>query len=145
MSNYNTTINDIRTKLIDGQKLFIFYPYKKTMKDFQSMETIFNMLQFATNKKGIFYNADVDDKIKKGLKDVNTAWEKADFIMTNNIITCGVNYENMDFDYCYIFIAAHNTPRDIIQVSYRTRHLNSGIIKICYLGNMNQQNTWLND
>jgi len=79
------------------------------------------------------------------LKNVNVSWEKTDFVITNNIITCGVNYENKDFDYNYLYIASHNTPRDIIQVSYRLRHLNTGIIKICYMGRMNQQNTWLND
>jgi hypothetical protein len=145
MDEYTAMLDDIIKSLNNGNKLFIFYPYKNRLQKFASMEQIYEALIEATGKKGIFYNADVDDNIKQGLKDVNASWKDANFIITNNIITCGVNYENMDFDYKYIFIASHNTPRDIIQVSYRARHLNSTIIKICYMGKMNQNNTWLND
>lgn len=145
MDSRDTMIHDIITKLNQGQKLFIFYPYKKDSDSFFSMERIYKAINEATGKTGIFYHADVDDGIKAGLKDVNSTWEDKDFIITNNIITCGINYENLDFDYKYIFVAGHNTPRDIIQVSYRARHLNSGIIKVCYLGKMTQSNTWLND
>lgn len=145
MENEKAMLHDIITKLRQGSKLFIFYPYKLASSNVSSMEQIYGLITSETGKKGVFYNADVDDKLKKGLKDVNKSWEDKDFIITNNIITCGVNYENMDFDYKYIFIASHNTPRDIIQVSYRARHLNTGIIKLCYMGKMNQNNTWLND
>lgn len=145
MDDEKSMLQDIINKLKQGSKLFIFYPYKNFSGKYHSMEQIYNTIQLATNKKGVFYNADVDDKVKVGLKDVNASWEDKDFVITNNIITCGVNYENLDFDYKYIFIASHNTPRDIIQVSYRARHLNSGIIKLCYMGKMNQNNTWLND
>ena len=145
MDDEKAMLHDIITKLNQGSKLFIFYPYKNSSCKVNSMEQIYGLITSSTKKKGIFYNADVGDKVKKGLKDVNTSWEDKDFIITNNIITCGVNYENLDFDYKYIFIASHNTPRDIIQVSYRARHLNSGIIKLCYMGKMNQNNTWLND
>jgi len=149
MDNVNSMLQDIITKLKQGSKLFIFYPYKNKTSNSSgnvaSMEMIDGLIRSATNKKGIFYNADVDDKVKKGLKDVNGSWGDMDYIITNNIITCGVNYEHLDFDYKYIFIASHNTPRDIIQVSYRARHLNSGIIKICYMSKMMPNNTWLND
>lgn len=145
MDDFTAMLKDIIDKLNDGQKLFIFYPYKKRSGDFMPMEQLFEVITTSTGKTGIFYNADVSDETKGGLKDVNASWEDKQFILTNNIITCGVNYENLDFDYKYICIASHNTPRDIIQVSYRARHLNSGIIKVCYLGKMNQPNTWLND
>lgn len=144
MNDDKTMLQDIIDKIKQGSKLFIFYPYKNSGL-FNSMEQIYSLLCAETGKKGIFYNADVDDKVKAGLKDVNGSWGECDFIITNNIITCGVNYENLDFDYKYIFIGSHNTPRDVIQVSYRARHLNSGLIKICYLGKMNSSNTWLND
>jgi hypothetical protein len=145
LDDFTAMLKDIIDKINDGQKLFIFYPYKKRSGDFMSMEQMFQMITTSTGKMGIFYNADVSDEVKSGLKDVNASWEDKQFVLTNNIITCGVNYENLDFDYKYICIASHNTPRDIIQVSYRARHLNSGIIKVCYLGKMNQPNTWLND
>lgn len=144
-NNYHNMVADIVSKLNDGCKLFIFYPYKKNTTEFPSMEKFFLTLSSLTNAKGVFYNADVDDETKVELRDVNSAWGDKQFIITNNIITCGVNYENLDFDYKYIFIASFNTPRDIIQVSYRARHLSTGIIKICYCGKMIQPNTWLND
>jgi len=145
MKDFDGTINDIVAKIKDGNKVIIFYPYKNGTKGYESMQAVYNVINELTGKDGIYYNADVDDKIKNGLRDVNTSWKDKSFIITNNIITCGVNYENLDVDYKYIMVASHNTPRDIIQFSYRARHLSSGIIKICYLGKMNQTNTWLND
>lgn len=136
---------DIVDKVRNNQKVFVFYPYKKRVDLFLSMDDLYNLIYKATGKDGIYYNADVDDVVKKGLKDVNATWSNTNFIITNNIITCGVNYEHMDFDYVYIYIASHNSPRDLIQVSYRVRHLNSGVIKVCYMGRMTPPNTWLND
>jgi len=145
MNNFEMTLHDIINKLKSSSKIFIFYPFKRDCGDIKSMEKVFNMIKAETGKDGIFYNADVDDKVKNGLKDVNESWGDLDFVLTNNIITCGINYENLDFDYKYLFIAPFNTPRDIIQVSYRARYLSSGIIKVCYMGKMNSVNTWLND
>ena len=143
--DFEAVLYSIIQKIKDGSKLFIFYPYKKDSGSIRGMEAVYKTICSATGKKGIFYNADVDDKKKVGLKDVNNSWKDKSFIITNNIITCGVNYENEDFDYKYLFIAPFNTPRDIIQVSYRARHLSTGIINICYMGKMNQNNTWEND
>jgi len=145
MGDNESMLYDIITKLKQGNKLFIFYPYKNACRENKSMEQIYGAIIESTGKKGIFYNADVDDKKKAGLRDVNESWNDKDFVITNNIITCGVNYERLDFDYKYIFIAPHNSPRDIIQVSYRARHLNSGIIKICYMGKMMQPTAFLKD
>ena len=144
-NNFEMALHDAITKIKSGCKVFIFYPYKKDYDNIYSMERLYKTIQKETKTDGIFYNADVDDKIKNGLKDVNESWGNKQFVITNNIITCGVNYENLDFDYKYLFIAPHNTPRDIIQVSYRARYLSTGIINVCYMGKMNQQNTWLND
>jgi len=147
--NFQMSIDEMLQKIKNGNKCFIFYPYKKQTSvkglEIPSMEQLYNVLTESTGKKGIFYNADVDDKTKKELKDVNTSWSGNNFVITNNIITCGVNYELLDFDYKYLFIASFNTPRDIIQVSYRARYLSTGIINICYMGKMNQTNTWIND
>lgn len=147
MSGEKSMLADIRQKLRNGSKVFVFYPYKKSSCNgaIHSMEQIANMLKDETGKRGVFYNADVDDRKKVGLKNVNESWANVDYVITNNIITCGVNYDQTDFDYVYIFVAGFNVPRDMIQVSYRTRHLNSGIIKICYMGGKTNQNAWLND
>jgi uncharacterized protein YaiE (UPF0345 family) len=144
-NNFEMALHDAIKKIKSGCKVFIFYPYKKDYDGIFSMERIYKTIEKETGAAGIFYNADVDDKIKAGLKDVNTSWGNKKFVITNNIITCGVNYESLDFDYKYLFIAPHNTPRDIIQVSYRARYLSTGIINVCYMGKMNQVNTWLDD
>lgn len=135
-------INRILVNLKANKKCFIFYPQKKKSNDFVSMEALHLMLEAGSNKKGVFYNADVDDDVKKTLKDVNKNWKEMDFIITNTIITCGVNYDiAQDFDESYIFVASYNAPRDIAQVSYRVRDLTSGVINVCFLGRMNQTNT----
>lgn len=144
MKGEQIMINDIITNIKNNKKCFIFYPYKNASKNGNiiSMEGLSTLIEKETGKNGVYYNADVDDKVKGGLKDVNKSWKDFDFIITNNIITCGVNYERKDFDFAYIFIASHNSPRDIIQVSYRARFLSSENIKICYMGAMNQPNTF---
>ena len=147
--NYIKEEKSMENKMIEslkaGKKLFIYYPYKKQNNNFLSMEQLSNLLNLSTGKEGIFYNADIDDKVKGELKNVNKNWKKYDYVMTNNIVTCGVNYELKDFDESYIFIACFSCPRDIIQVSYRVRDLSSKIINVCYLGKMNQPNTFIID
>jgi hypothetical protein len=144
MKNQSIMLNDIITNIKNNKKCFIFYPYKNGSKNgtIISMEALSTLLQKETGKNGLYYNADIDDQIKGGLKDVNKSWKDYDFIITNNIITCGVNYERKDFDYAYLFVASHNSPRDIIQVSYRARFLSSENIKVCYMGIMTQPNTF---
>lgn len=138
------TTYDIIQKINSGMKVFIFYPFKNESSSHKSMENYYAMIAEATGKQGKCYNADSDDTDKVELKNVNGSWKNYDFVILNNIVTCGVSYENQDFDYKYLFIAPHNTPRDIIQVSYRARHLSTGIINICYMPGLNYS-TWLND
>jgi hypothetical protein len=135
-------VDDIIRKVKNGNKVFIFYPHKTQSSREISMETLFNMITKETGQKGVFYHADVGEKRKKGLKNVNKEWSDYKFIITNSVITCGINYEKEDFDYKYIFTASFNTPRDIIQVSYRARFLSTGIINVCFLGAMREMNAW---
>jgi hypothetical protein len=141
----NMLLHNAIEKIKNGSKIFIFYPYKKECKLYSSMEQVFKMIEEQTGKTGIYYNADIDDKRKEELKNVNDSWKGRDFVITNNILTCGVNYEGLDFDFKFLFIASHNVPRDIIQVSYRVRNLLSGQIYVCYMGKMNAIDTWKDD
>lgn len=142
-------LKDAIDKLNAGNKIFMFYPYKQQKGSskiiYHAMQTIKETLEKETGKKGQFYNAESPDDVKDDLKNVNESWAGLDFVITNNIVTCGVNYDEKDFDYSYLLIASHNTPRDIIQVSYRCRYLDSGIIRVCYMGCMTQTTSWLND
>lgn len=137
----------IKTDVNNGMKAFIFYPFK-THNEFYGrlgMADFCDLLETQTGKKGQFYNADQADEIKAGLKNVNKAWSKVDFVITNNMITCGVNYDRNDFDICYLFVASFSQARDILQVSARSRHFSTRIVRICFMEAMRQTVTFLND
>lgn len=143
--NFKEQVINAIGDLKQGMKLFIFFPFKNQTKDYPSMETLYNMLQKESGKKGMYYNADVDDQIKAGIKDVNKAWQDIRFVIANNMITCGVNYEIQDFDKEYVFVAKHNAPRDIVQFTYRPRFLRTNQINVCYLGKMFAEDAWVDD
>jgi hypothetical protein len=148
IKTYNTMIAQISEDLKLSKKVFIFYPYKTDTKNHKSMESVFKFLEGETGKKGVMYHADQDDTIKAGIKNVNGVWDKVDFVLTNNVITCGVNYDNNDdtsFDTAYLFIASFSLPRDIIQVSYRCRVLRSNMLKVCFIGRMAPPDTFEDD
>lgn len=123
--NDMTMIDDMCTKLKQGSKILVFYPYK-------SLHNGLKHLLEETGKTVKYYNADIDDSVKLQLRDVNEHWN-ADCVILNNVVTCGVNYDKKDFDYQYLFVAPFSSPRDIAQVSYRARHLTSGIIYVAFI------------
>ena len=116
----------------------MFYKKEQEKLGISSMADFHKMLETEGNCKGIFYNADIDESKKKDLKDVNHSWGNYSFVICNSCITCGVNYEKEDFDNEYLFVSGFTQPRQIIQVSYRPRHLRSNNIYLCYLGRMQQ-------
>ena len=148
-SSWDVMVKMIMEDLKSKKKVFIFYPYKDGTEKYMSMVSFANMLELACDVKGSFYNADVDDKKKAEVKDVNFSWCNKNFIITNNMITCGVNYDtdepSQQFDKKYLFVASMNSPRDIIQVSYRARALKDNAINVCFLGRMMQNNIWEDD
>lgn len=148
IKDFHVCISKIITDIKNGLKPFIFYPYKEQSKmnsSYLSMEALYTMIQKETNTEGIYYNADIDDSVKLGLRDVNASWKNKRFVITNAIITCGVNYDLTDFDNEYLFVSSFTSPRDITQVSYRPRTLNTNIIHCCFLGRMTQTNSWETD
>lgn len=144
-STFESWCGSIISSLKENKKTFIFYPFKDGCKDYMSMENLREIFEKNTNKKGICYNGDSDDKILKTLDDVNTHWNDADFVMTNNKINVGINYEKFDFDSVYLSIAGFSSPRDIIQVSYRCRHIKSNNIYIAYLNTSSTNLIFKND
>lgn len=152
-SSYLLMMKHIMDDLKNGLKLFIFYPYKNdsnfTVEDvhISSMESIYKMIEEQTGKKGIYYNADIDEPIKKGLRNVNVSWLDKSFVITNAVITCGVNYDDttMSFDKEYLFVSSFTVPRDIIQVSYRPRILTTNKIIVGFMGKMTQEGAWESD
>jgi len=138
-------INDIK----EGKKIGIFYPFKNgsgsISNPIMSMESLKNLIETETNKKGICYNADIDEKIKEDLYDANEAWKDINFIIMNNCITVGVNYDKTTFHKMYIFYAGFSLPRDLVQVSYRFRHLIDNTVNICCMSSYNPVNSWNKD
>lgn len=139
-----TVFHEIITRLQNGDKLLIFYPYKTVSKTHSSIDSLVKMLSDKTGKRGLGYHGDTADKTKKTLKTVNEIWINFDFIIANNVITCGLNYEQLDYSGIYMFTASFNLPRDMIQFSYRLRFLQSNIIKVCFLPSP-YSNTYEND
>ena len=93
-----------------------------------------NILENETGRRGIMYNSLVDDNVNITLYDVNSTWEKYDFVITNTKITVGVNYDSIVsvFDQVFILVAPFNSARDILQVSCRCRKINNNNICITY-------------
>ncbi len=146
MTSYELLLNDAIEDIKNGKKIFIFYPYKqKRGNKYPSMQELTLKIEEQTLKKGIFYNAIVDDKINKGLRDVNKNWLEHDFIITNTKITVGVNFDKIYFDRVYLFIAGFNSTRDIIQVSRRCRTLNDKLIKCVFMDKHNSNKVFEND
>ena len=137
--NFNSWLNDIIRDLKNNKKLIIFYPFKNSRKiqGLPSMADLTETISINSNKKGIYHNADSSDKTNSKLKDVNKSWVKYDFVISNNKINVGLNFDIDYFDTCYLSIAGFNSPRDIIQFSYRARSLKTNTIKYCYLDHFN--------
>ena len=140
-------VYEIIEDLKAGKKLFIFYPFKsgQPKKGILSMEGFRNMLENETKTKGKYYHGEIDQTDTIDLYDVNKSWKDINFIVTNTKITVGINYEGKDFDRVYMGIAGMNTARDILQVSYRCRHLNDELIKITFIEKYNTNIDFKND
>ena len=127
----------------ENKKVYIFYPYNNGNNKCDSMNTIKQTIEQKTNKKGIMYNADIDDKIINDLDDVAKAWTETDFIITNSKITVGINYELKGFDSVFLSIAGFSSPRDVLQSSARCRQIESNKIYIHFLDKLNTNKTFV--
>ena len=144
VSKFQSMVAGIMDDLSNGKKVFIFYPQKGQTNNI-SMAGLHKLLS-ANGHRGVFYNSEIDEDKKMDLRDVNVSWKDQDFVITNTTITVGINYDNDTvFDKAYLFIAAYNAPRDVIQVSCRPRTLRSGQIFVHFMGRMTKPEVWLND
>jgi hypothetical protein len=143
--HFRGVCSEIIDELKAGKKLLIFYALKSKCRGFPSMETLRESIEKETGKKGISINADKDDEELKQIEDVNTHWKDLNFVISNNKITVGVNYDEKDFDKCYMFVAPYNLARDVIQFSFRARTLRENIITLCYIGGNQSCAGWKSD
>lgn len=134
IDSLSMAIHEIADYIKSGKRVFVFYPYKGASATHLSMEQVQHAIVAKTNCRTQIYNADVDDKIKDGLKDVNSSWNELDCVICNGVITCGVNFDLTGFDKVFMFMAPFITPRQGIQVSARIRSLTTNEIIVYYLG-----------
>jgi hypothetical protein len=87
--------------LKENKKLFIYFPYRRGdgKKVNYSMEKLQEVLEKQTGKKGIIYHGKVNGAVTQTLYNVEEVWKCHDFVITNNKITVGVNYDNEEEAY----------------------------------------------
>ena len=140
-NSYNNILNDLIDKIKNNKKVLIFYPYKKASLYYPAMSDLLLNIEKITGKRGLCHNADSDDKIKQKLRDTNKEWINYDFIISNNVITVGLNFDVKYFHQVYLFIGPFNRARDMVQFSYRARTLLNNTVNYCYLnGRSNSDN-----
>lgn len=135
---YHNIVKDLKK----DKKLLIFYPFKNQRKNMPSMKQLTETLEKLTGKRGIYHNAEADTSANNKLKDVNNSWQFYDFVISNNKINVGINFDVSYFHKCYLSIAGFNSPRDIIQFSYRARDLIDNEIIFTFIDKVNMFNSW---
>jgi hypothetical protein len=128
-----------------GKRVFIFYPYKRSGVSHFSMDEVAAAIKSRANCRVVSYNADSDDKVKEGLKDVNKTWADFDCVICNQVITCGVNFDMKGYDKVIMFLASFVKPRQSIQVSARIRNISTNEIDVYYMGRQANQECYIDD
>jgi len=144
-SALSNALNNIIEFIKTGKRVFIFYPYKRSAQSHFSMDEIAVMIKSRANCRVVAYNADSDDKIKEGLKDVNKTWAEFDCVICNQVITCGVNFDMKGYDKVIMFLASFVKPRQTIQVSARIRNVSTNEIDVYYMGRQSNQECYIDD
>jgi hypothetical protein len=122
----------VMKKFIVGGKTYVCSTSKTHLKTLEvKIET---WLKHCTDKnilkedrEYIFYHSENSKAINNTLKDVNKIWATLRLVGTTPKITVGISYDGKDFDDCFIDASNANgaTPRDILQMANRIRHLKS--------------------
>ena len=143
-------ISHIIECLKNGEKCFVFMPYKEGRKEmYRRLLKVDVLSEFKTDIRGVLplmnYICDKLD-FKKGidiegyyaeayseklrLKNVNETWKNMKCVITNTTNSVGINYELADFDKVFIYYANWSNPRDVIQVLNRPRSIVDTEMKI---------------
>jgi hypothetical protein len=140
--NFKHIYSKMEDSIKSGNKCLIFYPYKnyQDRNDLPSMAGLVQTIEKISGKKGMYHNADAADSNNKMLENVNENWVNYDFVVSNNKINVGLNFDIDYFDEVYLMVAGFNSPRDIVQFSYRTRTLTKNVIHYCLLNKYNPCN-----
>ena len=140
-------------KLKDGKRIYIFWPYK-TPKEKKHGETeqkwnrlscseLANILiQHVTKRKlkYLMYTSDTmkESVVRNSLIDVNQSWSQCDFVIVNQCITVGVNFDIPEiFDSVFIATTSFVSPRETTQTSCRIRKTAAKTIYCALIGGRN--------
>lgn len=125
----------------DGLKIYIFWPNKKNLgkNDKDKSQRYENLSgedinqyiksQVRRNVKSYVYNGSVDKSVLDTLENVNENWYDVDYIITNQVITVGVNC-NVPFDNIYIADKNYISIREIVQTTRRVRTIRGKVFYI---------------
>jgi hypothetical protein len=80
-------------------------------------------------------------RLIKKLRETNKEGVNNDFIISNNVITVGWNFDVKYFHQVYLFIGPFKKAQDMVKISYRARTLLNNTVNYCYLnGRSNSDN-----
>lgn len=153
MNGYDSLLIKLITKIRQGKKVYVYYPYGekggknadklKNKLDDEATATATagyypSMVQFSKliqqragldeNDIKTYWKNTSDDDIKQ-LRNATDAWKNVKVVIANSKITVGVNFDCIaeSFDDVFLFWVKWVQPRDIVQSSYRARHLRGRI------------------
>ena len=110
-----------------GRRLVMVWASKKKMLRFCHLLEELNLSHLA-------YHDRTDDDAKARLGDVRREWnaDRAQVVCFTPTITVGVSYDAEDFDALFVYGSCYSCRvRDLLQMSYRVRHLASGEMHFC--------------
>lgn len=137
--NIELWFKSIIKSIQDGEKVFIFMPYKVVYQNTnrhqwagikQLVGMICNVCNLEEDVDVIGYHAEAKTQ-KQDLVHINKIWKNARVIVANTCISVGVNYSGNDFNKIYAYFSNWLNTRDFAQVLYRIRNPINKVM-ICY-------------
>lgn len=118
----------IHNKLKNNEKIFCVSTSKSKANSLYDYLTKDNKEEFK-NKKIKLYTAD-DNTLLNDKMEVDKIWCDYDIIITTMTITVGINYTLKTFNCIAVYISSlsQNLIRDVIQCTYRIRHLKDDVL-----------------
>jgi hypothetical protein len=113
----------IARKVVDGENVFVYYPYKTTIVDklgvkrfgIESFAKEIQRLTGLSDDKILAYHGDMSDKVcNETLADVNASWSSKRVVLTTSKITVGVSFELPHFQSVVVARTPNCLPRNLI-------------------------------
>lgn len=131
-------LNAVKKSVEDGEKVFIFMPYKTTYANSarhqlagvkQLVEWICHSCKLTEDVDVIGYYAE-QKKQKEALSDIERVWGNARVIVANTCISVGNNYSGGDYSRVFAYFSSWVDIREFIQILYRIRNPKDKVMHI---------------